>query len=99
MGAVRHLPNWLARSSSLKFARAWRWSIRAIHDKPYAAITSQFKAGTAQPSFITTLLEEDAELMARGEANPMTEADIKGAAGAVYAAGQDTVSLGCHCMR
>ncbi len=91
--AVRHLPNWLARSSSLKFARDWRWSIRAIHDKPYAAISKQFKAGTAQPSFITSLLEQDADLRSKGQANPMTEADIKGAAGAVYAAGQDTVSF------
>jgi len=90
--AVRHLPNWLARSTSLKFARDWRWSIRAIHDKPYAAISQQFRQGTAQPSFITSLLEQDAELKAKGKVNPMTEADIKGAAGAVYAAGQDTVS-------
>ena len=90
---VRFLPDWLARSSSLKFARDWRWSIRAIHDKPFAAISEQFKAGTAQPSFITSLLEQDAEIKTKGGVNPMTEADIKGAAGAVYAAGQDTVSV------
>lgn len=41
--------------------------------------------GRAQPSFITTLLEKDAELKEKGMPNPMTDDDIKGAAGAVFA--------------
>ena len=89
---MRYLPNWLARSKSLKFARDWRGAVRRIHDEPYKVVAQEFKEGRAQPSFVNDLLEQAAELKAKGELNPMTEADVKAAAGTVFAAGQDTVS-------
>ncbi|KII95683.1 hypothetical protein PLICRDRAFT_48632 [Plicaturopsis crispa FD-325 SS-3] len=84
--SLRYLPNWLARSWSLKFARDWRWAIRQIHDIPFAAVQEDMKNGTAQPSFIHTLMERQE----KGEVGDVTLADMKGAAGAIYAAGQDT---------
>jgi len=87
---LKHLPNWLARSWSLKFARDWKWAIQQIHDVPFAAVEQEMKDGTAQPSFIHTLLENSNLKAQRGEAIEFTPEDIKGAAGAIYAAGQDT---------
>ncbi|KAF2167788.1 hypothetical protein M409DRAFT_65886 [Zasmidium cellare ATCC 36951] len=66
---LKHIPNFLARSRSLKFARDWEWSIRAIHDVPFAAVQKD---------------------ISKGYANALNLEDIKGAAGAVFAAGQDT---------
>jgi hypothetical protein len=45
----------------------------------------------AQPSFIHSLLENHSFRSEKGEPNDLTLDDIKGAAGAIYAAGQDTV--------
>jgi cytochrome P450 len=90
LSILKYLPNWLARSWSLKFARDWKWAIRQIHDVPFAAVEQEMKDGTAQPSFTYTLLENNALKIERGEPIEFTSDDIKGAAGAIYAAGQDT---------
>lgn len=87
---LRYFPNWLARSKSLKFARDWNWAIRKIHDVPFAAAQKEMAEGIAQPSFIYTQLEERAAKFEKGEPCEMTLEDIQGAAGAVFAAGQDT---------
>ncbi|KAI9740606.1 MAG: hypothetical protein M1834_005187 [Cirrosporium novae-zelandiae] len=86
---AKYLPSWLG-DWSLRFAREWRWAIRQIHDAPFAAVQQQMSEGTAQPSFIQALLEQHNQRVENGEVNDLSLEDIKGAAGAVYAAGQDT---------
>ncbi|KAF1348093.1 cytochrome P450 [Delphinella strobiligena] len=86
---ARYLPNWLVRSRSLKFARDWKWSIRNIHDIPFAAVQEDLKKGCAQPSFVKTLSTQQ-KLASDKDALAFTLDDVKGAAGAVFAAGQDT---------
>ncbi|OLN87232.1 Cytochrome P450 2D26 [Colletotrichum chlorophyti] len=82
---AKHLPNWLVRDRSLKFARDWRWAIRRLHDDPYAAAVTQ----KAPPySLVKSLLDQRQEQRKYG-ASELLEEDIKGAAGAVFAAGQD----------
>lgn len=108
---VKYLPNWIARSHSLKFARDWKWAIQQIHNAPFAAVEKEIvsipfacpimlrlfqEEGKAQPSFIHTLLEGNSLKAANGEAISFDLDDIKGAAGAIYAAGQDTVSEHDH---
>ncbi len=105
---MKYLPNWLARSQSLKFARDWKWAIQQIHNAPFAAVEKEIVGshiprmktctdhylqdeGTAQPSFIHTLMEANSQKAANGEPIIFNNDDIKGAAGAIYAAGQDTV--------
>ncbi|KAF2471439.1 cytochrome P450 [Lindgomyces ingoldianus] len=83
---VKSLPNWLVRDRSLKFARDWRWAIRQIHEAPYAAGEKR----SIEASLVRTLLSERQKRLDKGEPEEMTIEDIKGAAGAVYAAGQDT---------
>lgn len=86
---LKHIPNFIARSRSLKFARDWEWSIRAIHDVPFAAVQRDMSKGRAQPSFLHTLLNQQATGKDQ-DAESFNLEDIKGAAGAVFAAGQDT---------
>ncbi|TAQ89292.1 hypothetical protein B7494_g2367 [Chlorociboria aeruginascens] len=87
---LKHFPNWIARSSTLKFARDWKWAITQIHDTPFAAVEKQIKDGTAKPSFVHTLLGINAAKAEKGEPIEFNSDDIKGAAGAIYIAGQDT---------
>jgi cytochrome P450 len=83
---IKNLPNWLVRDRSLKFARDWRWAIRQIHEAPYAVGEKQ----SMEASLVRTLLAERQKKIDKGEPEEMTIEDIKGAGGAVYAAGQDT---------
>lgn len=88
---IRHLPNFLARSSaSLKFAQDWRWAIRQIHDAPFSAVQASTEPKSGQSSLIRALLDQREARLASNQPEEMTIEDIKGAAGAVYAAGQDT---------
>jgi cytochrome P450 len=87
----KSFPSWLLRNRALKFARDWRWAIRQIHDAPYEAVTGAKAQSELQTrSLIQTLLDQRMSQLEKGEPSEMTEDDIKGAAGAVYAAGQDT---------
>lgn len=83
---LRWLPSAL-HDKSLKFARDWRWAIVNLHDKPFEAVTS---LGDRGQSLISNLLDQRRWQLERGEDPEMSVDDIKGAAGAVYAAGQDT---------
>lgn len=83
---LKSLPTWF-HDRSLRFAREWKWAILNIHNKPYEAVVSSDEKAQ---SLINTLLEQRQDQMEKGAAPDMTVDDIKGAAGAVYAAGQDT---------
>jgi len=87
---VAMLPTWLVPDRSLKFARDWKWAIRQIHDAPFAHVERQIDDGCAETSLIQTMLTERRSRLEKGEAAEMSIEDVKGAAGAVYAAGQDT---------
>ncbi|KAF4776906.1 cytochrome P450 1A2 [Colletotrichum scovillei] len=86
---VRHLPDWLVRDRSLRFARTWSWAIRQIHDAPYAAVTAK-RTQDQEHSLTKMLLEQRTEQIKSGIPPELSVDDIKGAAAAVYAAGQDT---------
>ncbi|GJC89782.1 tryptamine 4-monooxygenase [Colletotrichum liriopes] len=83
---LKYLPNWLVRDRSLKFARDWKWAIRQLHDVPYAAVTAQ---KNPKQSLVKVMLDLRREQVRTGSPELSVD-DIKGAAGAAYAAGQDT---------
>ncbi|KAF9509880.1 hypothetical protein BS47DRAFT_1487742 [Hydnum rufescens UP504] len=89
---LRYLPNWLPCPSSLKYARKWSWAIEQLYEIPFAAVQEQVRQGTAPRSFIVPLLERINTSAEKGIVPDMGLADLKGAAGAVYTAGQDTTS-------
>ncbi|KAJ6443854.1 O-methylsterigmatocystin oxidoreductase [Purpureocillium lavendulum] len=81
---------WLPRcfhDRSLKFAADWRWAIRGLHDKPFDAVLASRER---RPSLIKEMLDQREQQLKREETPELTHEDIKGAAGAVFAAGQDT---------
>ncbi|KAL6410650.1 O-methylsterigmatocystin oxidoreductase [Ilyonectria robusta] len=83
---LKSLPTWF-HDRSLKFARDWKFAILNIHDKPYEAVI----ASDEKPHcLINTLLDQRQDQMEKGVSPDLSVDDIKGAAGAVYAAGQDT---------
>lgn len=84
---IRHLPR-IFHDQTLRNAMKWRQDIRNIHEEPYkAAVSSDERA----PSILQGLLDQLEEHKKSGNDSNMTESDVKGAAAAVYAAGQDTV--------
>ncbi|KAL2691695.1 hypothetical protein Neosp_002084 [[Neocosmospora] mangrovei] len=72
---ARHLPDWIVRDWSLRFARQWRWAIQKLHDVPFAAAQSEHYRHNEK----------------KGQEQEWSLDDIKGAAGAVFIAGADTV--------
>ncbi|KAK0455205.1 cytochrome P450 [Desarmillaria tabescens] len=88
---VKYLPNCLSfLSRSLQFARNWKWAIRKVHDIPFAAVETQIKEGNARPSITQSFLDRLAANAEKGIQDDLKREDVKGAAGAIYAAGQDT---------
>ncbi|OLN88226.1 O-methylsterigmatocystin oxidoreductase 1 [Colletotrichum chlorophyti] len=89
---ARHLPNWLVRDWSLKFARQWGWAIQKLHDIPFAVAQEEVARGKDNPSFAHALLETYRSNAKNGVNNDWSLDDIKGAAGAIFIAGADTVT-------
>ncbi|KAJ0164483.1 O-methylsterigmatocystin oxidoreductase [Colletotrichum tanaceti] len=87
---ARHLPVWLIRDGSLKFAREWGWAIQRLHDTPFAVAQDELTRGKDSPSFAHTLLERYTSNAKKGLDNEWSLDDIKGAAGAIFIAGADT---------
>ena len=84
---LRFLPS-MFHDRSLRFANEWRWAIRNLHDKPFDAVIS---ATHQSPSLVRTMLQHMSGCEKNDtDAPEVTFEDIKGAAGAVFAAGQDT---------
>ncbi|RSL42374.1 hypothetical protein CEP53_012230, partial [Fusarium sp. AF-6] len=80
---ARHLPDWIVRDWSLRFARQWRWAIQKLHDVPFAAAQSEH------------LLRQYRRNEENGQEQEWSLDDIKGAAGAVFIAGADTTWATC----
>ena len=78
--------------SQLLKRRLWVPASQVHYQDSFVANNNDQSEGTAQPSFIHTLLESNSQKEANGEPIVFDNDDIKGAAGAIYAAGQDTVS-------
>ena len=83
---LRWLPSW-CHDRSLKFARKWAFAIRNLHDKPYEVVAA---SGERAQSLIQSMLDQREEQMRKGDIPELEIEDVKGAAAAVYAAGQDT---------
>lgn len=83
---LRFMPSWF-HDRSLKFARDWKWAVTRLHEKPFEAIMA---SNTRTQSLIQTMMDQRQGQIDKGEVPELSDDDIKGAAGAVYAAGQDT---------
>lgn len=83
---LKYMPPWF-HDRSLKFARDWKWAICNIHNKPFDAVLA---SNEKHESLIQEMLDQRQSQLDNGERPDLSYDDIKGAAGAVFAAGQDT---------
>lgn len=84
---LRYLPAWFPGASFLRKAAAWKETIVDSVDFPFSLLKARMNAGTAPPSFCSTLLQEsDPEIAARA----IEEFDVKWTANSMYAASMDT---------
>lgn len=83
---LKSMPRWF-HDRSLKFATDWRWAICNLHDKPFDVVLASKQR---HHSLMKDMLDQRDLQLERGQEPDMSHDDIKGAAGAVFAAGQDT---------
>ncbi|KAL1659560.1 cytochrome P450 [Schizophyllum commune] len=80
---LRYLPSWCDPTGSSAFARKWRFAIENLYNVPYERVAADVEAGTAQPSFILSAMQE---MQSQGEGEKtLTPERIKGVCAATYA--------------
>ncbi|KAF9463803.1 OrdA protein [Collybia nuda] len=82
--ALRQLPEWLPGMGFMKTARIWAQATADMIEVPFAFTQKNMDAGTAPPSFVLNILEEDPSLSGKGLR------DLKFAASSMYGGGADT---------
>ncbi|KAF8507777.1 cytochrome P450 [Gautieria morchelliformis] len=87
---LKYVPEWFPGAGFRKTARQWREDITKMNVVPFEAVKKALDAGTANPSFTSSLLED---LTNNETARSDQEAVIRGAGSSLYAAGSDTVAL------
>ncbi|KAI0001193.1 cytochrome P450 [Russula vinacea] len=84
---LKYLPAWFPGAGFLNKAAAWKETIVDSVDFPFSLLKARMNAGTAPPSFCSTLLQEsDPGKAVVG----VQEFDIKWTANSMYAASMDT---------
>ncbi|KAK0470333.1 cytochrome P450 [Desarmillaria tabescens] len=76
---LRHLPGWMPGANFKKLVKEWKQRVEEMIDDPFDCVKEQMAKGTAEPSFVSTNLENNED-----------EYSIKRTAVAIYAAGFDT---------
>lgn len=84
--SLRRLPEWLPGMGFMRTARKWAKDTAAMVEVPYALTKKHMAAGSAPPSFVSSLLEHEDTLSAE------QIRDIKFAASSMYGAGADTTA-------
>lgn len=75
---LRHVPAWVPGAGFQRLAKEWRDCLTEMVERPFAFTKQQMAAGTAPPSFVSNLLENEASLSAFDLKN------IKWAAASLY---------------
>ncbi|KAF8513269.1 cytochrome P450, partial [Gautieria morchelliformis] len=90
---LRYVPEWFPGAGFRKTARLWRQDIIKMNVMPFEAVKKALNAGTASPSFTSSLLED---LANNGTARADEEAIIRGVGSSLYAGGSDTTVHTLH---
>ncbi|KAL1730180.1 cytochrome P450 [Schizophyllum commune] len=85
---LRYLPSWCDPTGSTAFVRKLRHSVKEMYTVPYDRVTEDIRAGSAQPSFMLSLMQE-MEAQDEGE-KTLSRERIEGLCATAYAAGGDT---------
>ncbi|THH18237.1 hypothetical protein EW146_g2711 [Bondarzewia mesenterica] len=87
--ALKYLPTWMPGAGFKRHAFKTREKVRRMIDAPFQMVKRTIAAGTAIPSFTSSLIVEKE---ADDSYNLDEEEDIKGAAGVLYGAATDTTT-------
>ncbi|TFK67985.1 cytochrome P450 [Pluteus cervinus] len=86
---MKHIPTWAPFSTFKRNAQETKRAVDSMMNIPFNIVKDEMKAGIATPSFTSTLLEA-CRKPGQGSVAPEDEADIRGAAGTLYVAAEDT---------
>ncbi|RDB17493.1 hypothetical protein Hypma_000997 [Hypsizygus marmoreus] len=87
--ALRHIPTWAPFAGFKRRALEARQAVDKMMDIPFEMVKKEMISGRAVPSFTSTLLEAYCN-QSKNIAATEDEQDIKGAAGTLFAAAEDT---------
>ncbi|TRM66939.1 cytochrome P450 [Schizophyllum amplum] len=85
-----HLPTWCDPTGSTALIHKWKHAKHKMNTVPYTRVVQEMNDGTAKPSFLRSVLEEEERRSQSGEPRLLTEKGIQGVSGAVYTAAQET---------
>ncbi|KAK7472778.1 hypothetical protein VKT23_000886 [Stygiomarasmius scandens] len=83
--AMKHIPDWAPLAGFKRNARVVKEAVDSMMNVPFQMVKDQMLSGTANPCLTSRLLESCGE-----SASLEDEEDIKGVAGTMYAAAEDT---------
>ncbi|TDL20244.1 cytochrome P450 [Rickenella mellea] len=90
---LKYVPEWFPGASFKRKAREWKRLSYEMRDAPFNAVKASLARGEARPSFVTNHLEKLAAESQKINKSSIAEQEkiIKGSAGTVYAAGNDSI--------
>lgn len=83
---LRYVPAWFPGATFHKAVESWKPIIHASEEETFTFVKEQMAAGTAEPSFVSKLLEPESG----EEVTTEEESHIKSVAGSLYGAASDT---------
>ncbi|KIX99846.1 uncharacterized protein Z520_04482 [Fonsecaea multimorphosa CBS 102226] len=93
--ALKYLPEWLPGTGFKSTARQWKATLHAAAEIPYKFVEQKLRSGTAEPSYLSKLIQDD-----KGSLAPEAEDVARWSAFSLYAGGADTTvsSMGCFVL-
>ncbi|KAF8637102.1 hypothetical protein AX17_003006 [Amanita inopinata Kibby_2008] len=85
---IKYVPTWAPFAGFKRRALEARKAVETMMNVPFEMVKEDLRAGRALPSYTSSLLE--AHRNSEGGIDPEDEEDIKGSAGTLYAAAEDT---------
>ncbi|KAJ9610637.1 hypothetical protein H2200_005414 [Cladophialophora chaetospira] len=91
--ALQYLPDWLPGTGFKETARHWKATLYALADRPYAFVERQLRQGTAQPSYLSKLIQSE-----KGPLDAEADDVARWSAFALYTGGADTTVSSVACF-
>ncbi|KAL2819386.1 cytochrome P450 [Aspergillus granulosus] len=84
---LRHIPAWFPGAGFRRFAQGLKHDLESLVELPFCFVKKQIKAGSAETSYVSSLLGDKANTITPGSKE---ETDIKWSAVSLYFGGSDT---------
>lgn len=91
--ALKYLPEWFPGTNFKRVARRCQALVHAVADIPYAFVERQLRSGTAEPSYLSKLIQSE-----KGALTPEADEIARWSAFALYTGGADTTVSSIHCF-